>query len=443
MVTAGVYLVARFLPLFVLSEHALPIVAWVGTLTALVAATIGMAQFDIKRIMAYSTVSQLGYMFAGLGVTTAAHLTAEGAAAGPYHVFTHAFFKALLFLSCGAVMHGFGGQLDLRKLSGVMWMPGWKIVGLGMLVGCLNLAGFPFTAGFFSKDSILAEAFINENTHMIGWLLLITAGLTAYYTFRVFFRVFVGPQYFEPGDEAHGAADDAHGLGDHAHGDAHGHDKKHEADHGAGHGHAAHDFHPHPPGLAINFVLATLAISSLIIGALAIKYVNHWAAGMVSNGSPGMALVAHAAEGHAAGHGDHRFFGFPTHEAMMVVSSIVGIIGICFAFVLHKQGRTTAATSKADQLLPLLGPLPGWAQHKWYVDEFYNFLIRVPLWVASHVFHLIDKLIIDGLVNAFGWLPRALGWSIRPGQSGILNGYAVGMATGIAVLAVIAMVVLR
>jgi len=116
MVTAGVYLIARTYPLFLLSEHALPIVGWVGALTALLAATIGMAQFDIKRIMAYSTVSQLGYMFAGLAVTSSI-----GAAS---HVFTHAFFKAMLFLSCGAVMHGFAGQLDLRKLSGVAWMKG-------------------------------------------------------------------------------------------------------------------------------------------------------------------------------------------------------------------------------------------------------------------------------------------------------------------------------
>src|SRR5262245_36761992 len=148
MVTAGVYLVARTYPLFLASEYALPAVAWIGALTALLSATIGMAQFDIKRIMAYSTVSQLGYMFAGLGVV--------GAVGAGGHVFTHAFFKALLFLACGAVMHGFAGQLDLRKLSGLRKMPGWKIVTYTMLVGCLNLAGFPFiTSGFWSKDLIL------------------------------------------------------------------------------------------------------------------------------------------------------------------------------------------------------------------------------------------------------------------------------------------------
>ncbi|MGQ0627677.1 MAG: proton-conducting transporter transmembrane domain-containing protein, partial [Phycisphaerales bacterium] len=345
------------------------------------------------------------------------------------------FFKALLFLSCGAVMHGFGGQLDLRKLSGVMWMPGWRIVGLGMLVGCLNLAGFPFTAGFFSKDSILAEAFLNHHLQAIGWLLLLTAGLTAYYTFRVFFRVFVGPKSFEPGDEAHGHDDHA----DHGHDHGHGHSPASHAAAPAAGAHAHQEFHPHPPGWAINTVLATLAIASLAIGALALPVVNHWVEGMVSAGTPGNAL-AHAA--HAEHHG---FLGtsFDTHTAMMFVSSAVGIVGILVAFVLHKQGRTTAARSKADELLPLMGPIPGWAQGKWFVDEFYNFIIRVPLWVASHLLHLIDKLIVDGLVNTFGWIPRALGWSIRPGQSGVLNGYAMGMAAGVAVVSLVALFLLH
>jgi NADH-quinone oxidoreductase subunit L len=231
MVTAGVFLVARTLPVFAISHYALPIVAWTGAFTALLSATIGMAQFDIKRIMAYSTVSQLGYMFAGLGVLTAASGNAETAAAGPYHVFTHAFFKAMLFLSCGAVMHGFAGQLDLRKLSGVAWMPGWKVVGFAMLVGCLNLAGFPMTAGFFSKDSILANCFASHEMQAVGWVLLITAGLTAYYTFRVFFRVFVGPVKYEPGDEVH--AHDDHGHDEHAHEDGHAQKAAHQvAEHG-------------------------------------------------------------------------------------------------------------------------------------------------------------------------------------------------------------------
>jgi NADH-quinone oxidoreductase subunit L len=187
MVTAGVYLVARMYPLFLLTPESLTVVAWVGGLTALLAATIGMAQYDIKRVMAYSTVSQLGYMFMGLGV-----LTSLGAC---FHVFTHAFFKALLFLACGAVMHGFAGQLDLRRLSGLWNLKGWRITSITMLIGCLALAGVFPAAGFFSKDLILAEAFITPGFTALGIIGVITAGLTGYYTFRVFCRVFAGPTF--------------------------------------------------------------------------------------------------------------------------------------------------------------------------------------------------------------------------------------------------------
>jgi len=427
MVTAGVYLIARMYPLFLLSETALPIVGWVGALTALFAATIGMAQFDIKRIMAYSTVSQLGYMFAGLAV-----LNSAGAAA---HVFTHAFFKAMLFLSCGAVMHGFGGQLDLRKLSGVAKMKGWTVVGVAMFVGCLNLAGFPLiTAGFWSKDAILGEAFANSHTIAIGWILLLTAGLTAYYTFRVFFRVFVGPKYFEPGEDAHASHDD------HGHGDAHGHGKAHDdADHGHGHGHGhGGEFHPHAPGWAINTVLIILAIASFV-AVLLVKpdsAHNSWVGGMVGNSSA-------AYGGHAtylgSGHEHATFFGFDAHKAMLVVSSVVGLVGIAIAFVLHLQGRTTAATSRADKLLPALGPIPGWAQGKWFVDEFYDLIIRKPLIVISHLFQIIDQFLIDGIVNLFGALPSWFGRALRPAQSGELHGYAIGMAGGVAVLLIVVM----
>src|SRR5262249_52797346 len=149
------YLLCRMYPAMALHPAALPTVAWIGGGTALLAATIGMAQYDIKRIMAYSTVSQLGYMFVGVGVATT-----YGAA---FHVFTHAFFKAVLFLTCGAIMHGFAGQLDLRKLSGLRHMDGWKITAYTMLIGCLCLAGFPFSSGFYSKDAILAQVFVDHH----------------------------------------------------------------------------------------------------------------------------------------------------------------------------------------------------------------------------------------------------------------------------------------
>ncbi len=144
---------------------------------------------------------------------------------------------------------------------------------------------------------------------------------------------------------------------------------------------------------------------------------------------------------HGDGHAHATFFGFDAHKAMMVVSGVVGFIGILVAYVLHYAGRTTAAKSKADSLLPAFGPLATAAQHKWYVDELYDLLIVKPLWVVSNIFALFDKYVVDGLVDFLGWLPRAIGRSLRPSQGGELHGYAVGMAGGIAVLVLIVLLV--
>ena len=455
MVTAGVYLIARFFPLFGFEgvpHYALDTVAWVGALTALLAATIGMAQFDIKRIMAYSTVSQLGYMFAGLGV-----MSTVGAAS---HVFTHAFFKALLFLACGAVMHGFAGQLDLRRLSGLRKVKGWGIVSITMLVGCLNLAGFPLiTAGYWSKDMIMAEAFVTPvagvgaSNQDIGWILLLTAGLTAYYTFRVYFRVFEGPVEYHPGDDHHD--DDDHGDGD----DAHAHD------------HADGGFHPHAPGWAINTVLVVLALCSfLAIGLYFSDKENHgWVGSMVHNSSAHFEspyahheeeahallplvqdadVVPVATGSHAGGSeaGNHAqagtLLGGDPHKLMYYVSAIVGLFGIGIAYLLHLHGRTTAETAMADKLLPFMGPIPKWAQNKWYVDEFYDLLIRLPLKAIAYVFWLIDSVLVDGLVNLVGKLPRLTAKALRPSQGGILQNYATGMAAGLGVIAIILWIII-
>lgn len=446
MVTAGVYLIARMYPVFLVSEHALPIVAWIGTITAVLAATIGMAQFDIKRIMAYSTVSQLGYMFAGLGL-----LTTTGAA---FHVLTHAFFKALLFLACGAVMHGFAGQLDLRKLSGVAWMKGWGIVGVTMLVGCMNLAGLPYiTSGFYSKDMILAEAFVTPGYSIIGWLLIATAILTAYYTFRVYFRVFVGPQHAEPGDELHDHDDE------HAHGEDHHHDAGQHGDHHSDH------FHPHAPGWAINLVLCVLAIAS--IAAISLAYIDKeahhgWVGAMVHDSSayfhsPYVEAAHHAAEGdiHAVNgpvgyKAPKPVFGMDAHKAMILISGIGAILGVLIAAFLHGPkgwqglfigGRTEAAKCRMDGIARMFGPIPKLAENKWYVDEIYNAILVIPLRVISHIFHWIDKLLVDGIVNLFGFIPRLFAWIIRPSQSGVLQGYAVNMAGGLVILLFVVLVV--
>ncbi|HED53151.1 MAG TPA: NADH-quinone oxidoreductase subunit L [Phycisphaerales bacterium] len=449
MVTAGVYLIARMYPVFLVSAWALPVVAWIGTITALLAATIGMAQFDIKRIMAYSTVSQLGYMFAGLGM-----LASTGAV---FHVITHAFFKALLFLCCGAVMHGFAGQLDLRRLSGLWHIKGWRIVAVGMLVGCLNLSGVPFTSGFFSKDMIIAESFVTPGYgfSLLGWVLLITAGMTAYYTFRVFYRVFVGPVVYEPGDELHSAEEE----------EAHEEELEHE--HATG-GH----FHPHAPGIAINTVLATLSVLAIVAALLYfVSPEKHgWVGSMLESstaatihseaaGEHGPAVAMFTIQEHApASHGEAHageaahgsFLGYNPHEVMFYVSAIFGLLGIAIAAWAHGPrgiasgflgNRTDAAHCRMDTIAKRFGPIPRWAENKWYVDEFYNFILVRPLWVLGHLFHAIDRLLVDGLVNLFGVLPRLLGRGAQPAQSGILHSYALSMAGGLGVLLLIIVVV--
>jgi NADH-quinone oxidoreductase subunit L len=413
MVTAGVYLIIRTYPLFMLEgSHALEVVAWVGGLTAFFAATMAMAQYDIKRIMAYSTVSQLGYMFLGLGV-----VTSYGAA---YHVFTHAFFKAVLFLTCGAIMHGFAGQLDLRRLSGLRKMKGWKIVSYTMLVGCLCLAGFPFTSGYFSKDAILAEAFVTQGTgfEFLGWLAIFTAGLTAYYTFRVWFRVCAGPVHFEPGDELHGEEPS--------------------------------NFHPHAPRFAINFVLVVIALGALL-AALPYFMPNEteglhggWIAEMVNDspaaaGVPGAVLdSAHGVNiGHEVAHGD--ILGMDPHKAMYYISAIVGFIGIGIAFFIHLLSRPTAdklrstlLSNKATRWLPTA------MENKWYVDEFYIAVIRSPLWILGKIFSLFDRYFIDGaLVNGIAAIPRVIARWFSPLHNGAIQSYAISMFGGALLIALL------
>jgi NADH-quinone oxidoreductase subunit L len=418
MVTAGVYLLARMFPLMALHPAALPTVAWIGGLTALLAATIGMAQYDIKRIMAYSTVSQLGYMFAGIGF-----MTTFGAA---YHVFTHAFFKAVLFLTCGAIMHGFAGQLDLRKISGLRHLSGWKITAWTMFIGCLCLAGFPITSGYFSKDAILAEAFVAHGWgfKILGWILLLTAGLTAYYTFRVWFRVCDGPLQYEMGSEHHGD-----------HGDDAGHGHGHEA-HGHRHGHHDHG-KPHAPRLAINLVLVVLAAGA-ILAEVPYFLPNRvegvhggWVADMVAQSSaragvPGLV--------HEAAHG--TLFGADPHKAMYVVSAIIGIVGIGVAFILHRQNRRAADNLRARLLAnPATRWLPTAMENKWYVDELYDTLIRAPLRVISYALYGFDRYVIDlGLVDNIGRIPRWLGRAFQPLQNGLLQSYALTMAGGVGLI---------
>ena len=206
MVTAGVYMVARFMPLFSLVPHVLVVVALIGAFTALLAAFIALTQTDLKRVLAYSTISQLGYMFLALG-SGVGNLAAAAVVAAIFHLFTHAFFKALLFLSAGSVMHAMGNVIDMRRFSGlrhVLPTTHWTF-----LCGALALAGCPPLAGFWSKDEILGVTLGAGNFNGIYTILflsaLVTAGLTAFYTFRAYFLTFWGPERMPPeaGEHAH------------------------------------------------------------------------------------------------------------------------------------------------------------------------------------------------------------------------------------------------
>jgi NADH-quinone oxidoreductase subunit L len=396
MVTAGVYLLCRMVPLMGLHPLALPAVAWVGGLTALLAATIGMAQHDVKRIFAYSTISQLGYMFLGVGL-----LTTVGAA---YHVFNHAFFKAVLFLTAGAVMHGFAGQVDLRKVSGLARMPGWRVVAFTMLYACLCLAGFPIiTSGYASKDAIMAEAFVHHGYgyRALGVIAVVTAGLTAYYTFRVWFRVCAGPVHFEPGDEHYGEG------------------------HGHGHGGA---FHPHAPRWAINGVL--LVISA---GAVASIFLGDWVAEMVSGSSAAAGMAPAAAGTHGEG-----FWADP-HGWMPWVASAAGILGIAVAWYFHLQNRRAADAVKEALLSnPATRWLPVAMERKWYVDEVYAALIVRPLWWLGKGLNGFDRYVVDWfLVDKTASLPRTLGRGLQPLQNGVLQSYGLSMMGGAVLVALL------
>jgi NADH-quinone oxidoreductase subunit L len=404
MVTAGVYLLCRGYPLLALDEGAGPTVAWVGGLTALLAATIGMAQYDIKRIFAYSTVSQLGYMFMGIGLASTS--------AAAYHVFTHAFFKAVLFLGAGAVMHGFAGQLDLRRLSGLGRLPGWRIVSLTMLYGCACLAGVPLvTNGFWSKDAIMAEAFVHEGHGFaaLGAIAVLTAFLTAYYAFRVWFRVFAGPVHHEPGEEHH-AAHAGESLPESG------------GDPSSGSG-----FHPHAPRLAITFTL--LAITA---GAVASIWPlgARWVDGRIADSS--------AAGGIASHEGGGGLWGDP-HEWMPLCAGAAGLAGIALAWYFHLANRRAADALRGALLAhPATRWLPLAMENKWYVDELYHAGLRLPLWRFGQLLNLLDRYVLDaGIVDGLARLPRVLGRGLQPLQNGILQSYALSMAGGVALVAML------
>jgi NADH-quinone oxidoreductase subunit L len=420
MVTAGVYLIARTMPLFVLNPDALTVVACVGGFTAFLAATIALCQYDLKRIWAYSTLSQLGYMFLGLGVMASTSAV--------FHVFTHAFFKALLFLSAGSVMHAMGGELDIRKMSGVRKV--MPITNMTMLIGCLALAGFPGLAGFFSKDEIIHAALNSPGPKMyLGILALVVALMTAYYTFRLYFKVFWGPLelpatagHHEPSPFA--LADD-HGAVEH--GAAHDHAGVYDV-----HGHTAHGPNDGSPLMWVPLVILSLgAITAGYLGVFGGTGEGGWFHHFVGQ-TTSAGLHAEPA---AAMPEEHEIV---SATVMKITSGAIAIVGILIAYYFYVMNRAAAAAA-AQRFKGLVSFL----YHKWYWDEIYEALLLTPTWWLAHALSAFDKYVIDGLVWIVGFVPQLVGYSLRPTQRGLLQRYAVGMIAGLAAVVLGVLYLLR
>jgi NADH-quinone oxidoreductase subunit L len=421
MVTAGVYMIARCGTLFAANQAALITIAFIGAFTALMAASIALRQFDLKRVFAYSTVSQLGYMFVGVGTLAPV--------AGLFHLITHAFFKALLFLSSGVVMHAMVGELDMRKMSGLKrYLPKTRIL---MLIGCLALSGFPLLAGFFSKDEIIGNAWAHSK--VLGGVMLFAALLTSYYTFRLYFRVFEGPEIL-PESVTSGAGHGGHGTHDDASGahTAPGHDLAAE--------HAEEHHHDHEPSIMI------LPLVVLALGAIFAGYINFPADRLAEfvGQSPSLRLTAHVAR---TSFGDTTMMqplgvDLTIKESnaetaqryeLMIVSGLISILGIAMAYVMHLADRP-----RAERVARAVQPLTDFLEHKYWFDELYQAAIVDPLWQLGHICAWIDNTIVDGLVWTVSFIPQFSGFVLKlTVQRGYLQGYAVTMLLGLAAILLI------
>jgi NADH-quinone oxidoreductase subunit L len=437
MVTAGIYLVARSAPLFMACPDALAAVSIVGATTALVAGLIATVQNDLKRVLAYSTISQLGYMFASLGTGTLLGFTAA-----IFHLVTHAFFKALLFLGAGSVMHSMGGVIDMRRFGGLRRI--MPITAATFLVGALALAGVAPFSGFFSKDEILASLHAKgwpnahgehhdaapanghavlslpsaqpasllplplgedrgeraptatvrfasvttastpaaapaaildtpETFRVLFWMSLVTAGLTAFYTFRAVFMTFTGPTRVP--EEA---------------------------------GHHAHES---PPVMALPLII--LAVPSAVAGwwLFNSQWLAHFLTATPSFSAPAVTATAVP----------HAF-----HMDLAIQGSLAAAIGIVIAAIGHLGRR-----SDGPQMERFLGPLQTFFANRCYIDQLYAGLIVRPLEGLAVVAALFDRFVIDGLVNGVAGLPAALGGVVRRLQTGLLQRYALAGVMGV------------
>jgi NADH-quinone oxidoreductase subunit L len=411
MVTAGVYMIGRNAVLFSHAPQTLMIVAVVGASTAFFAGTIGLVQNDIKRVLAYSTVSQLGYMFLAMGVG------AYGA--GVFHLYTHAFFKALLFLGSGAVIHALGGEQDLRRMGGLRReLP---ITYWTFLIGALAIAGVPLLAGFFSKDEILFRAYAGGHTWL--WLLgLLTSLLTAVYMFRLVFLAFHGERYVAVAGPAHPEEEEPSAQGHH---DL---SADQPAAHGHGHDHGTAHLHDAPAPMA--FALIVLAIGSIVAGYIGLPHALGGSATFESFLEPSFTIAGARESGETA-----RERAEQAAEAseslelgLMGVSTAVafGGIGIAVFFFLRKRGAADRVAERFSGVNTVL-------QNKYYVDEIYDATIVQPLQIVSEqgLWKGIDVRGIDGAINGVAHGVGSLSDVLRRVQTGSVRTYAASLFLGV------------
>lgn len=373
MVTAGVYLVARCTPFFVLAPKAQMFVAGIGAATALIAALTALTQYDLKRVLAYSTVSQLGYMFMALGAAGAGKdLATLAVTFAMFHMFTHAFFKAVLFLSAGSVMHSMGDVIDMRRFSGLR--KALPITHITFLAGALALAGFPLLSGFWSKDEILA--IISEAAKhpehggfysIILGIALLTSLMTAFYTFRAYFMTFWGEEKFP--EEA---------------------------------GHHPHDA---PPAMAIPLLI--LGVAALVIGGLTGP--THLYGGYLAH-TPGLPEAHHHSP----------------NLMMMAISTVLAIGGIGIAYLFY-----VASPGIARNLKNALGAAHAFSLEGLRFDRFYLRFVVNPLRLIAKISEFFDRWVIDVIVDCVGFLPGLFGAVLRPVHNGFVQSYAAVMLIGL------------
>jgi NADH-quinone oxidoreductase subunit L len=393
MVAAGVYLVARTLPMFVGSETAMMAVAIIGGFTAIFAASMGLVMNDIKRVLAYSTISQLGYMMLGLGAVGLGIIHGEvgnghgggheadfvwiAISIGIFHLFTHAFFKCLLFLGAGSVSHASGGTFDMRLMGGLRKYMPWTFATF--LIGALSLSGIWPLAGFWSKDGIVLSAW--EHTPVLFWLAIITVFMTAFYMFRAVFMTFGGE--YRGGEQSHD-----HGHSDHGHGE------------------------PHESPAVMVFPMVILALFGIGAGW------TFWGGGALEF------LGGHA-------HGFFDVFTKAGEEPLPLIALAVGLSGIGLAYAMY--GAKWISPERVGQMF---APVHTLLSRKYYMDELYEniFVVRILYDGLFYVIQAFDTYIVDGAVNGVARIAIRSGGIFRRLQTGQLQSYGLAIVLGVLII---------